>query len=319
LILKAKIIVNRTGIEPALFTRLHPVAHLSTGRARGFRLVAKSDKDIVALQQLLAQRGFYNGAIDGIKGTRTTTAITSAQKAYGLTIDGIAGVQTIAALQTNVKPSPSVIPAPSASNQAAKTVTTANDGGVANLQTLLADRGFYSGPITGFLGTRTTEAIKSAQKAYGLTVDGVAGARTVAALELGAPKPQIAVTNVPPTVRVEPNPQAAVVVPQPTIQATAKPQVKPTTAAVTPAPVKTPAPVTTPAPTTSSNSQVSELQRLLIQRGFYNGKADGVLSAETRNAIIRSQNFYTISPADGSPSNKLVDSLSKDTFISEGN
>jgi len=41
LILKAKIIVNRTGIEPALFTRLHPVAHLSTGRARGFRLVAK--------------------------------------------------------------------------------------------------------------------------------------------------------------------------------------------------------------------------------------------------------------------------------------
>jgi len=29
------------GIEPALFTRLHPVAYLSTGRARGFRLVAK--------------------------------------------------------------------------------------------------------------------------------------------------------------------------------------------------------------------------------------------------------------------------------------
>ncbi len=29
------------GVEPILFTRLHPVAHLSTGRARGFRLVAK--------------------------------------------------------------------------------------------------------------------------------------------------------------------------------------------------------------------------------------------------------------------------------------
>ncbi len=30
------------GVEPILFTRLHPVAHLSTGRARGFRLVAKA-------------------------------------------------------------------------------------------------------------------------------------------------------------------------------------------------------------------------------------------------------------------------------------
>ncbi len=29
------------GIAPILFTRLHPVAHLSTGRARGFRLAAK--------------------------------------------------------------------------------------------------------------------------------------------------------------------------------------------------------------------------------------------------------------------------------------
>jgi peptidoglycan hydrolase-like protein with peptidoglycan-binding domain len=61
------------------------------------------------------------------------------------------------------------------------------------------------------------------------------------------------------------------------------------------------------------------LQSLLAQRGFYTGKVDGVMSAETRNAIIRAQNFYTITPADGLPSNKLVDSLTKDTFISEGN
>lgn len=288
-----------------------------------------SDKNVVVLQQLLAKRGFYNGAIDGVKGAQTNTAIVSAQKAYGLATDGIAGAQTIAALQTDAKPL-AAAPVPAANNQAAKTVTTANNGGVANLQTLLTDRGFYSGPITGFLGTRTTEAIKTAQKAYGLTADGVAGARTIAALELGVPKKQISVTNVTPTVRVEPRPQVAPTVPQitpqpqirvqpratvvapavpqPTIQATAKPQVQPTTAA-------TPA----PASTTTSNSQVSELQRLLTQRGFYNGKADGVLSGETRNAIVRAQNFYTVSPADGSPSNKLIDVLSKDTFISEGN
>ena len=280
-----------------------------------------SDKDVAALQQLLAKRGFYNGAIDGVKGAQTNAAIASAQKNYGLTVDGIAGAQTLAALQTDAKPS--VSPSPTASNQATNTVTPAIDGGVANLQNLLTDRGFYNGPITGFLGTRTRDAIIAAQKAYGLTADGVAGARTMAALEAGAPKQPIAATNVTPTIRVEPKPQVtpqptpqpqAVVTPkpQPTVQATPKPTTTP--AAQPTAPVAQP---TTPA--AAANTQVSELQRLLAQRGFYTGKVDGVLSGETRNAIIRAQNFYTISPADGSPSNKLIDSLSKDTFISEGN
>lgn len=281
------------------------------------------DKNVVELQQLLAKRGFYNGAIDGVKGAQTNAAITTAQKAYGLTTDGIAGRQTIAALQADVRPSAAATPV-TGNQAAASNVATANDGGVANLQNLLTDRGFYNGPITGFLGTRTREAIIAAQKAYGLTADGVAGARTIAALEAGAPKQQIAVTNVTPTVtptiRVEPKPQVtpqpttqpqAAATPQPTVQATPKPApvVQPTTA-----PVAQP---TTPA--TTANTQVSELQRLLAQRGFYTGKVDGVLSGETRNAIVRAQNFYTISPADGAPSNKLIDSLSKDTFISEGN
>jgi peptidoglycan hydrolase-like protein with peptidoglycan-binding domain len=94
--------------------------------------------------------------------------------------------------------------------------------------------------------------------------------------------------------------------------------VQPTPAA-TVKPTPTVAATVQPTPAATGNSQVVELQRLLIQRGFYNGKADGVLNAETRNAIVRAQNFYTITPADGSPSTKLIDSLSKDTFISEGN
>jgi peptidoglycan hydrolase-like protein with peptidoglycan-binding domain len=292
-----------------------------------------SDKDVVALQQLLAKRGFYNGAIDGVRGAQTNAAIAAAQKNYGLTTDGVAGAQTMAALQTDAKPS-AAASNPTTSNQAANTVIPAAiDGGVANLQNLLTDRGFYNGPITGFLGARTRDAIIAAQKAYGLTTDGVAGARTIAALEAGAPKQQIAAVNVKPApsnvipapvnvtpaIRVEPKPQVtpapqpqAVITPQPTIQATPKP----TTPAVQP----TTAPSVKPAPpAASANTQVSELQRLLAQRGFYTGKVDGVLSGETRNAIIRAQNFYTISPADGSPSNKLIDSLSKDTFISEGN
>lgn len=325
-----------------------------------------SEPSVVALQDLLAKRGFYNGTVDGIKGARTSAAIVAAQKAYGLTPDGIAGAQTLAALQKDAKPAVTVKPNNnSAAAQPVKPVSSVNEDGVANLQNLLADRGFYKGPITGFLGARTKEAIIAAQKAYGLTADGVAGARTIAALESGAPRQQIAMSNptpkITPVIRVIPTPQSlpkpipqpelqpqirvqpqAAAGTQPTVQpqASPKPQVQPT--ATTPIPAVTPV-VVTPSPTpvavatpiqkpsvtpaaaqsspstSASDAQVLELQNLLAKRGFYNGKIDGVLSGETRNAIVRAQNFYTLSPADGSPSNKLIDSLSKDTFISEGN
>jgi peptidoglycan hydrolase-like protein with peptidoglycan-binding domain len=219
------------------------------------------------------------------------------------------------------------------------------------LQNLLADRGFYTGAITGVRGPRTKDAIIAAQKAYGLTPDGIAGAKTIAALEAGAPRQQIAANNstnsptnntnnttlnnptnnnVTPTIRVETKPQVTATPPATTPQTTApqtavpQPATPQTQATAQPKPQESTAPQAkaTPAPTSASvagDPQVVVLQNLLVKRGFYNGKVDGVLSGETRNAIVRAQNFYTITPADGSPSNKLVDSLSKDTFISEGN
>ncbi len=403
----------------------------------------KADKSLLAIQNLLAKRGFYDGAIDGLKGSMTSAAIVAAQKAYGLTPDGVAGSQTLAALEKDTRK----VANPSA-NQTSKPASSVNDDKVANLQNLLADRGFYNGPTTGFLGSRTKEAIIAAQKAYGLTADGVAGARTIAALESGSPRQQTAISNpapavpisnpapaVPTTIRVIPTPQAAAKpIPQPDLQpqirvqpqaqqtpqaqqisqapqtpqaqaqTTPKPQVqqtpqaqaqttpkpqaqqipqaqvkqalqaqvkqalqaqaqqavqaqaqqtpqpKPTVAATKPtvtsvalATPNSPEPKPTaaaPKPTATSlalatpsakpspqpakqpaasDAQVLELQNLLAKRGFYNGKVDGALNGETRIAIDRAQNFYTISPADGSISNKLADSLRKDTFISEDN
>jgi len=300
------------------------------------------DKDVLALQQLLASRGFYRGALDGVKGSQTKAAIASAQTAYGLTADGVAGAKTMVALQNNVKqPSISLSPKPTTNNQvptqAAKAVVVPVNDDVANLQNLLTDRGFYTGPITGFLGSRTKDATIAAQKAYGLTADGIAGAQTIAALESGAPRQQIGVNNnVTPTVRVETKPQSTPQ-PQPTVTQPAIPQPTVTQPTVTQPPQPTPqiqprpqesvapqpkiTPVSpAPLPQTSANdTDVLALQNLLTKRGFYNGKPDGVLNAETRNAIVRAQNFYTISPANGLASNKLIDSLSKDTFVSEGN
>lgn len=50
------------------------------------------------------------------------------------------------------------------------------------IQTALKRAGFYKGAIDGKMGHMTREAIKSFQKANGLTVDGVAGKVTTAHL-----------------------------------------------------------------------------------------------------------------------------------------
>jgi peptidoglycan hydrolase-like protein with peptidoglycan-binding domain len=133
----------------------------------------KSDS-IKNLQQLLSDRGFYGGAIDGISGPMTQEAIILAQKTYGLVADGVAGSLTSAALE-------------SGSNYVPKSnVASTKSDSIKNLQQLLSDRGFYGGAIDGINGPMTQEAIILAQKTYGLVTDGVAGSLTMAALESGS-------------------------------------------------------------------------------------------------------------------------------------
>ena len=133
----------------------------------------KSDS-IKNLQQLLSDRGFYGGAIDGISGPMTKEAIILAQKTYGLVADGVAGSLTIAALESD-------------SNYVPKSnVASTKSDSIKNLQQLLSDRGFYGGAIDGINGPMTQEAIILAQKTYGLVTDGVAGSLTMAALESGS-------------------------------------------------------------------------------------------------------------------------------------
>lgn len=55
---------------------------------------------------------------------------------------------------------------------------------VINIQTRLSDWGYYSGAIDGIYGWRTSQAVRYFQSTNGLTVDGVAGPETLAALGL---------------------------------------------------------------------------------------------------------------------------------------
>lgn len=65
-------------------------------------------------------------------------------------------------------------------------VSSVNTNPVAELQTKLADLGYYTGSIDGDYGPETANAVAAYQSDNGLQVDGVVGAETGSSLGLGA-------------------------------------------------------------------------------------------------------------------------------------
>ena len=55
-------------------------------------------EEVRSIQQALKSRGYYTGNIDGIFGTATKNAVTAFQRDNGLKVDGIAGKETLKAL-----------------------------------------------------------------------------------------------------------------------------------------------------------------------------------------------------------------------------
>lgn len=71
-----------------------------------------SNGEVKAYQDQLDRLGYYDGAIDGIRGPQTIAAVKAFQTAKGLAPDGIVGPQTKAALAAALAPPVPVLPAP---------------------------------------------------------------------------------------------------------------------------------------------------------------------------------------------------------------
>ncbi len=54
--------------------------------------------EVKQIQTKLKRWGYYNGSVDGIYGSKTVTAVKSFQRKNGLSVDGIAGKNTLAAM-----------------------------------------------------------------------------------------------------------------------------------------------------------------------------------------------------------------------------
>ena len=160
------------------------------------------------LQQNLKTLGYYTGSVTGNFGRLTKEAVYNFQKANGLSADGIAGSKTLSAItsklsgssnsgssssnsnnsnsSSNNSNSSSNSSSSSSSSSTLNTSVTLQQGSsgdeVLKLQNMLTYLGFYTGNKTGNFGTLTAEAVTSYQKSKGLTADGIAGKRTLAAI-----------------------------------------------------------------------------------------------------------------------------------------
>ncbi len=144
---------------------------------------------VMQLQQRLIQLGYMSGAADGVYGTDTAEAVYYFQKNNGLVRDGVAGEKTLKAVYSanavQASPAPQTTPGlPSAGIESALIRLGDTGAMVTALQEKLIRLGYLSGKADGVFGERTYRALKNFQKANALYADGIAGANTIAALNI---------------------------------------------------------------------------------------------------------------------------------------
>lgn len=140
---------------------------------------------VTQLQQLLKDKGYLKGSVDGIFGNNTYSSVKSFQKDSGLVSDGIVGAKTWAALQSGSTPSRGSSGSSSKEevNYSGLLKIGSRGSKVSSLQQRLKDLGYLSGKVDGIFGPATEKALKSFQKDNGLVVDGIAGDKTFAKLD----------------------------------------------------------------------------------------------------------------------------------------
>ena len=123
-----------------------------------------------ALQQDLADAGYYDGEVDGVYGPETVAAVEALQKANGLPQTGTMDKATEAALGAELE----------AAGGAAAQEEMAS---TAALQQTLKLAGYWDGPVDGQWSDELTAALKELQADLGVEPTGEVDAATITAFE----------------------------------------------------------------------------------------------------------------------------------------
>lgn len=248
---------------------------------------------ITQVQHELARRGLYDGAEDGLSGTKTEAAILFFQESRGLPQTGTASPQVLAALKAE----------PQASNAAGQQGANGQGAaGAANAQQLANARPLM--PPVPAPSQRPTSAqrLTGAQNVSPLAVQpSRSPARSAASAASGSLDPVAAAihaseghglttgsTMIPPA-DIPGRPGRALA--QPPFRATVQP-----------------ASVSTAAMGMGGNDLVVQIQRGLSNIAYTDVRTDGVADAQTKEAIRRFQHHYRL-PETGEPSEMVLRKL----------
>lgn len=177
---KAVLTLTTVGLAAVALMALPAAAHAAGSNQRAQAPLAPGagyasphgSHPVRVLQRELELAGEQPGPVDGLFGPRTEAAVVRFQLRSGLSLDGIAGPLTQAALR-----------------QAARTLRPGagyakahGSARVRTLQRVLRVVGVDPGPVDGRFGPRTEAAVLRFQRQHGLTMDGLAGDKTLRAL-----------------------------------------------------------------------------------------------------------------------------------------
>lgn len=165
-------------------TALTSSGAIAGGTVDTFTTLRKGDVSsaVKEMQERLIELGYLTDEADGNFGRNTFEAVYAFQKANGLVRDGVAGSSTLSKLYSAT----ATAVTPTATTAPTQTVTTLRKGdansAVKEMQQRLIQMGYLSGEADGDFGVQTYRALVAFQKANKLDADGVAGAKTLAAL-----------------------------------------------------------------------------------------------------------------------------------------
>lgn len=75
---------------------------LRAGSSEALSKLGSEGSEVKAIQEALQEQGLFSGEVAGYYGTKTQTAVKRFQQQKGLTVDGIAGPETLAALGISI-------------------------------------------------------------------------------------------------------------------------------------------------------------------------------------------------------------------------
>jgi cell wall-associated NlpC family hydrolase len=182
------------------------------------------------IQKKLTDVGYYHFDKDGVYGSKTKEAVVAYQKDNGLIIDGIIGEQTyehLAGVSLTVKheveadnnlnsavfaanedilevPSPTIMSVvKKVEKNDINNVDLLQNGdrgqAVKDLQSLLKNKGYFNHSTDGDFGPITEAAVRNYQIQNRLTVDGIAGQKTIVHLRTATAAPAVSRSAPPPT------------------------------------------------------------------------------------------------------------------------